>query len=181
MNLKETPTSQNYIYKGKIVNLRVDDVLLPDGSTSKREVIEHSGGVCVAAITDNDEVLLVKQFRYPYMEEIYEIPAGKREYGEDPFICGKRELKEETGAVAEEYIDLGTLYPTPGYCGEIIYMFAAKNLTFLEPELDNGEFLVVEKVPFNKCIELIMSGKIKDAKTQIALLKLNQLKKNGKF
>ena len=107
MEVKETPISGSYAYKGKIVNLRVDDALLPDGTVAKREVVEHNGGVCVAAVTDKNEILMVKQFRYPYGEIIYEIPAGKRDGNEDPLVCGKRELKEETGAEAEKYISLG--------------------------------------------------------------------------
>ena len=99
MNLEEKQLTSEYIYNGKIIKLRRDTALLPNGKTSTREVIEHNGGVCVAALTDSDEVLFVKQFRYPYMEVVTEIPAGKRDSAdEDPLACGKRELKEETGA-----------------------------------------------------------------------------------
>lgn len=181
MKLEEKTLSQNYIYKGKIINMRVDDALLPDNTTAKREIVEHPGGVSVAAVTDNDEILLVRQFRYPYMEVIYEIPAGKRDKNEVPLNCGKRELKEETGAEAETYISLGELYPTPGYCGETIWLFAAKNLTFGDTAPDEGEFVEVEKVPFEKALEMVMSGEIKDAKTQVAVLKLNELRRKGEF
>ena len=115
MNLQEKQISAEYMYKGKIISLRRDKALLPNGNTATREVVEHNGGVCVAALTDDDEVLFVRQFRYPYMEIIPEIPAGKRDSAyEDPFECGKRELKEETGATAEKFIPLGKLYPSPG-------------------------------------------------------------------
>lgn len=181
MELKETPISGSYAYKGKIVNLRVDDALLPDGTVAKREVVEHNGGVCVAAVTDKNEILMVKQFRYPYGEIIYEIPAGKRDGNEDPLVCGKRELKEETGAEAEKYISLGELYPTPGYCGEIIWMFAAFGLSFGASRPDEDEFLEAERIPFEKALEMVLSGEIKDAKTQTAVLKLNEMFRRGKL
>ena len=182
MNLTEKQLAKKYVYNGKIINLRVDDALLPNGKTALREVVEHHGGVCVAALTDQDEILLVKQFRYPYMEEILEIPAGKRDSKEEaPLECGKRELREETGAVAGEFVFLGELYPTPGYCDEVIYIYAAKNLTFGETDPDDDEFLDVIKMPFNEALERVLSGEIKDAKTQTAVLKLKILKDSGRF
>lgn len=180
MNLTEKQLTKEYIFKGKVINLRRDTALLPNNSTAIREVVEHNGGVCVAALTDNDEVLFVRQFRYPYMEEILEIPAGKRDSAaEEPLLCGKRELKEETGATAEKFISLGELYPTPGYCGEIIWMFAATGLDFGQTCPDEDEFLEVEKIQLNKAVEMILNGEIKDAKTQAAVLKLKILKENG--
>ena len=177
MNLEEKQLSKEYMYKGKIINLRRDTALLPDGNTALREVVEHPGGVCVAALTDNDEILFVKQFRYPYFETVLEIPAGKRDKGnEDPLECGIRELEEETGAKAEKFIPLGELYPSPGYCGEIIWLYAATGLTFSEQHLDEDEFLTVEKIPLEKAVQMILSGEIKDAKTQAAVLKLKLLK-----
>ena len=182
MNLEEKQLSFEYIYKGKIINLRKDIALLPNETNAIREVVEHPGGVCVAALTDNNEVLFVKQFRYPYSEIVLEIPAGKRDnQTEEPLQCGIRELREETGATAENFISLGELYPTPGYCGEIIWMYAATNLKFGDQELDDDEFLDVEKIPLEKAIEMIINGEIKDAKTQTAVLKLKILKDNGKI
>ena len=171
MDLTEKPIKQDYIYKGKIVNLRVDDALLPNGTTAKREIVEHPGGVCVAALTENDELLFVEQFRYPYFELVLELPAGKLEYGEDPFEAGKRELKEETGATAEKYEDLGKLYPTPGYCGEIIHMYLARGLNFGEQNLDSDEFLEVKKIPLKKAFEMVMNNEIRDSKTQVGIVK----------
>lgn len=177
MNFEEKQLKEEYIYKGRIINLRRDEVRLPDGGTALREVVEHPGGVCVAALTDSDELLFVRQFRYPYREDTLEIPAGKRDKGgEDPLLCGKRELREETGATAEKYISLGELYPTPGYCGEIIYMYAATGLTFGECDPDDDEFLAVEKIPLEKAVEMVLSGEIKDAKTQTAVLKVKLLR-----
>ena len=176
MDLKEKQLTKEYIYEGKIIRVRRDNALLPNGNTAFREVVEHNGGVCVAALTDNNKVLFVKQFRYPYMQEIFEIPAGKRDsLNEDPLECGKRELKEETGATAKRLISLGQLYPTPGYCGEIIWMFAALDLDFGECNPDDDEFLEVYKIPLDKAVEMIIDGEIKDAKTQAALLKLKYL------
>ena len=171
MDLTEKPVKQDYIYKGKIVNLRVDDALLPNGTTAKREIVEHPGGVCVAALTDNNELMFVEQFRYPYFEVVLELPAGKLEYGEDPFEAGKRELKEETGATASEYEDLGKLYPTPGYCCEIIHMYLAKNLSFGEQHLDSDEFLEVKKIPLERAFQMVMNNEIRDSKTQVGIAK----------
>lgn len=172
MNLVEKTEKQTYIYKGRIINLRCDDITLPDGKGAKREVVEHPGGVCVLPITENDEVIFVRQFRYPYSEIILEIPAGKRDSkDEDTLECGKRELREETGATAEKYTFLGELYPSPGYVGEIIYMYMAENLTFGDTDPDEDEFVETVKIPFDKALEMVMNGEIKDAKTQAAILK----------
>ena len=155
---------------------------LPNGKTALREVIEHPGGVCVAALTDENEVLMVKQFRYPYSEVVMEIPAGKRDsQDEDPLECGIRELKEETGATAKNMFFLGELYPTPGYCGEIIWLYGATELSFGECDPDEDEFLSVERIPLETAVDMIMSGEIKDAKTQAAVLKLKILKDTGKI
>ena len=182
MNLTEKQLKAEYLFKGKIINVRLDDALLPDGKTAKREIVEHPGGVAVAALTDQNEVLFVRQFRYPYFETILEIPAGKRNSpDEEPLLCGIRELKEETGAEAEKFTFLGELYPTPGYCGEIIYMYAATNLTFGEAKLDDDEFLEVEKIPLERAVQMVMNDELKDAKTQAAILKLKYLLDEGKL
>ena len=172
MNLNEKQLSKEYIYKGKIVNLRVDEALLPNGSTAKREVIEHPGGVCVAAVTENDEIYMVRQFRYPYGEVVLEVPAGKRDRGEDPLSCGMRELTEETGMTAKTFTSLGELYPSPGYVGEIIYMYMATDLTAGDAHPDEDEFLECEKIPLEKLVEMVLSGEIKDAKTIAVILKI---------
>ena len=182
MELSEKTLSKEYLYKGRVIRLRRDTALLPNGSEALREVVEHNGGVCVAALTDKDEVLMVRQFRYPYGEILPEIPAGKRDSAdEDPFECGLRELKEETGAVAREFYFLGKLYPSPGYCGEIIWMYAAKGLSFGEQNTDDDEFLEVERIPLDRAVDMVLSGEITDAKTQTALLKLKLLKDKGEF
>ena len=172
MELTEKTLNEEYIYKGRIIKVRRDEVELPNGHKSMREVVEHSGGVCVLPLTDRDEVIFVRQFRYPYKEVILEIPAGKHDHGEEsPLECGKRELAEETGAKADKYTSLGELYPSPGYCGEVIYMFLATGLTFGDTNPDEDEFLNVEKIPFDKALDMVLSDEIKDSKTQCALMK----------
>lgn len=181
MDLTEKTLKSETVFKGRIITVKKDVALLPDGSQAGREYITHPGGVCVVPLTDENEILMVRQYRYPYSEVVLEIPAGKKDIGEDPFTTGKRELKEETGAIAQEYIDLGQLYPSPGYCGEIIWMYGAKGLDFGKVSPDEDEFLEVEKVPLDKALEMILSGEIKDAKTQAAILKIKLLKDSGKF
>ena len=182
MKLTEKTINENYIYKGKIINLRKDDVELPNGKHSIREFVEHNGGVCVLPLTDDGEIIFVRQFRYPYKEELLEIPAGKRDSKDEiPLECGKRELSEETGAEADKFTFLGELYPTPGYCGEIIYLFAATGLTFGDMHTDEDEFLNVKRIPFSKALEDVLSGEIKDSKTQVAILKAKILLERGEL
>lgn len=180
MNLTETPLTQDYRYRGKIVNLRVDEALLPNGGTALREVIEHPGGVCIAALTEKEELIFVRQFRYPYEEVVLELPAGKLDPGEDPLEAGKRELREETGAAAQEYVSLGRLYPSPGYCGETIYLYAATGLTFGDMQPDEDEFLEVERIPLEEAVRLVLDNHVPDAKTQTAVLKLYELRRRGR-
>ena len=176
MNLKEETLSREYRFNGHIINLRTDRVRLPNGNEAGREVVEHPGGVCVAPLTDNNELLFVRQYRYPYEEVVLELPAGKRDKdGEDPLECGKRELKEETGATATEYISLGKIYPSPGFCNEIIYLYLAKGLDFGEACPDGDEFVEVERIPIDRAVDMVMNGEIPDSKTQIAILKTARL------
>lgn len=165
------------IFSGKIINVHTDKITLVDGTEAQREVVDHPGGVAIVGLTENNEVLMVRQFRYPYKETIYEIPAGKLEKGEDPREAAIREFREECGAAAEKFEPLGEIYPTPGYCGEIIRIFYATDLTFGEQELDEDEYLEVIKMPFSECVAKIMSGEIKDAKTIVGILKLKELMK----
>lgn len=181
MDFFEKTLSTKDIFKGKVFSVHVDDIELPDGSRSFREIVEHSGGVCVAAVTDEDELFFVRQFRYPYKKVLLELPAGKLEKGEDPLDAGKRELQEECGVVAEEFVSMGTVYPTVAYCSEIIYLYAAKNLSLTKQNLDEGEFLGVEKIKISDAVKMVMDGEISDSKTVALILKVARLKEEGKF
>ena len=129
----------------------------------------------VVALTDEGEVLLVKQYRYPYGEILTEIPAGKRDKGEEPLVTGMRELEEETGYRAACYTPLGTLYPTPGCCDEVVYLYLATGLTQSEAHPDADEFLDVERCPLEEMVQKVLAGEITDAKTQIGILKTKLL------
>ena len=179
MNLIEKTLSQKICFEGKIITVRQDTVELPNVATSTREVVEHPGGVCVLALDEADNLYLVEQFRYPYGSALLEIPAGKREKGEPPLLTAVRELEEETGLRAEHYTDLGQMYPTPGYCGEIIYIYLATGLTQGKGNLDADEFLNVKKLPLAQAAAMVMDNTIKDAKTQIAILKVLQNRSKG--
>lgn len=179
MHLDEKTLSTEHIFEGKVVKLQRDTVLLENDDTATREVITHPGGVCIVALTENNEVMMVRQFRYPQKKILLEIPAGKLEWGEDPFEAAKRELKEEVGAIASEYENLGEFMPTPAYDTEIIHMYLAKGLTFAEQNLDADEFLDVEKMPLDDVVRMIVNGQIKDGKTQAAILKTYFLIKNN--
>jgi len=171
MHLSEETLSVEEIFKGKILDVTRDTVMLENGEKAFREVIHHNGGVCVVPLTDEGEVIFVRQFRYPFKKIHTEVPAGKLEKGENPLECGIRELKEEVGAEAKEIIPLGCLYPTVAYDTEIIYMYLAKGLTFSEQSLDEDEFLDVVKIPLEEAYRMAMNGELPDAKTQLAILK----------
>ena len=171
MDLTERRLSRKTIYEGKILHIYRDDVLLPNGRTSVREVADHPGGVAIVALDENDNVLTVKQYRYVFSRVLEEIPAGKLERGEDPREAAIRELKEETGAASARMTDLGALLVSPGCYGEVLHLFLAKGLKFSEQHLDPDEFLNVERVPFDEMVHRCMNGEIDDAKTVAAVLR----------
>lgn len=170
MKLEEIKLHSREIYKGKILNLEVDDVQLPDGSQAKRECVRHSGGAAVLFINDG-KVALVNQFRYLYGKELYEIPAGRVNEGEAADISAARELQEETGYKAEKLTFLGNIYPSPGYTDEIISVYLCENAKFVGQRLDEGEFLNVRFVALNEVLTMIDNGVICDAKTVFAIYK----------
>ena len=172
MDLTEKTLSQKTVFNGRIINLRVDEIELPNGEKSTREVIEHNGGACIVALTDNDEVLLVKQYRYAYGKVVTEIPAGKIEKGEDPLDCASRELVEETGYSAKKIELLGEVYPSPGYCGETIYIYKATELCKGNQHLDEDEFLDVIKLPLKEAYDMIVRGELCDSKTICGILRV---------
>ncbi|MBQ8966450.1 NUDIX hydrolase [Ruminococcus sp.] len=171
MYQKEKEISSEQLFDGVVVKLFRDEVELENGTKAVREVIKHPGGVCVAALDENNELFMVEQFRYPFSTALTEVPAGKLEYGEDPEECGRRELKEEVGATADSFEYLGCLYPTVAYDTEIIHMFLARGLHFGEQHLDEGEYLDVKKIPLKEAFRMVMENKLPDAKTQLAVVK----------
>lgn len=168
MQLEEKTVRKNYIYRGKIINVRCDDAELPNGRPCRREIVEHPGGACVLCVKDG-KVALVKQFRYAYGEAIYEIPAGKLNEGEEPMLAAERELGEETGMIADDLVLRFVLYPTPGYTNEKIFIYEALGVREGKQHLDEGEFLNVEFVPIEVALEMVENGVICDAKTIVAL------------
>ena len=181
MELFEKTLDSKKIFDGRVLHIVLDEVELPDGKRSKREVVNHPGGVTVAALDDDNNLLFVRQFRYPYKEVVLELPAGKLEKGSTPLENGKRELLEETGLEGYSYISLGQVYPSPGYTSEIIHLYACRVKSQGEQKLDEGEFLNVEKISLNKAVEMVLNNMIPDSKTQIAVLKTAALLKSGKI
>lgn len=181
MNLTERTLSSKDIFNGKVLHVIHDEVALPDGKHTMREVVRHPGGVCVAAIDSDNNLLFVRQFRYPYGETVLELPAGKLEPGSTPLENGRRELLEETGAVGYSYVSLGQVYPSPGYTDEIIHLYACRVKSVGDAQPDEDEFLNVEKIPFVKAAEMVLNNRVFDAKTQIAVLKAAALLQSGRI
>lgn len=165
MDLFEKTISEVVAYDDSVIKLVVQDVLLPDGNVSKRDVIRHPGGVAVLAFLDEETVLMVEQFRKPLDAITLELPAGKRENGEDPEVTGRRELEEETGYKAEKFEYLGKIATTPGFCDEFIYLFKAEKLYKGTIGGDEDEFINVRKVKLTDYKNMVKSGEIYDAKT----------------
>ncbi len=178
--MKEITSKENIVFEGKVIRVQSDEVILPDGNVATREVVVHRGGVCIVPIDECENVLLVKQFRYPFKQEVLEIPAGKRELVEEPFETARRELSEETGCVAEKYDDLGSFLVTPGYCTEKFYIFLARGLTYYQQHLDEGEFVSVVKMKLDDAIAKVYSNEINDCKTVVGLLLAKKLLDEGK-
>ncbi len=174
--LGERTIDSTEVYSGKLLHVYSDSVELPNGRRSKRELIKHNGAVAVVPLTDDGCVIAERQFRYPFQTVLTEIPAGKLDSAEEDHLsAAKRELKEETGFVADTWIELGPLYPSIAYTTEVIYLYLAKDLRQEKQELDEGEFLNVIRIPLKEFVERIMSGEIRDAKTQTAILKVARL------
>ena len=172
----ETTLSSEEIFNGRVIRVTYDKVLLENGNTSTREVVHHHGGACILPVDENGNITMVRQYRYALGEEMWELPAGKLEKGEDPFEAAKRELAEECGLTADHFVDLGVVYPTVGYDSEKIYLWAATGLHNVNQHLDEDEFLDVVKMPLDEALRLVMDGTIKDSKTQIGILKYAMLR-----
>lgn len=170
-NLTEEKISGEEIFKGRVVHLFRDTVRLPNGKLTTREVMRHPGAVAIVPITDEGEVLMVRQYRYPFGRVLLEVPAGKLDPGEDCEVCARRELSEETGAEAEELTYIGEYYPSVAILDENIRMYIAKGLTYKQAHTDDDEFLQLERIPLKTLVDQVLSGEITDGKTQVALLK----------
>ena len=173
----ETTLDSKEIFAGRVIRVTLDTVRLENGHTSTREVVHHHGGACIMPVTDNDEIYMVRQFRYALGEEVWELPAGKLEKDEDPFAAAKRELEEECGLTADEYTSLGVLYPTVGYDSEKIYIWMARGLHKTGQHLDDDEFLDVHKVPFEKALAMVEDNTIRDSKTIAGILRYTLMRK----
>jgi ADP-ribose pyrophosphatase len=175
---EEKTISTEKIYKGKIIDLQVDEVTLPNGKTSKRELIKHPGAVAVIALTPEGKLVLVEQYRKALEKSIVEIPAGKLEPGEEPIVTAARELEEETGYGCEKLEHLISFYTSPGFADELVHLYVAKNIKRIEEarELDEDEFVEQIEVTVEEASMLIEEKRIHDAKTAYAVqyLKLQQ-------
>ena len=169
---EEKTLSSKTVYKGKIFDITDDEIILSDGKKEykrHREIIHHPGGVVILALKDDENVLLVKQYRYAVKSVQTELPAGRLEKGEDPLFAAKRELREETGYVAKNWESLGYIFTTFGICNEKLYLFKATDLTFDSPNPDEGEVLDYFELPLSEVHKLVKNGTINDAKTICAL------------
>ena len=177
-NLTETKLTSEKIYSGCILDFYRDTVRLPNGRQAIREVMRHAGASAVVPLTKEGNVILVRQYRYPFAQVMLEIPAGKLDAGEDPLQCARRELMEETGLEAREFVSLGVYYPSVAVMDEVIHLYLARNFTTGETNLDADEFLHVEQRPIRDVVEQVMRGEIPDGKTQTAILKAWNLLKS---
>lgn len=175
MITKETTVSSDLIYTGKTIQLRVDTVEMPNRGYQKREIIEHKGAVAIVAITDDNNVVLVKQYRKAVEKELYELPSGKIEMGETPMDCAIRELKEETGYSSDSLKLIYKYYPTPGFSNQLVFIYLAKNLTPGENSLEEDEFIEVDEIDLEQAYNLVMTNEICDSKTVIGLLLTKEL------
>ena len=173
--MEETITSSKRLFDGRIINLRVDTVMLPNGKMSQREIVEHRGAVAMVPLLDRETVVLVRQFRRAAMESLLEIPAGTRDHDEDIEACARRELAEEINFQAGRMTKLFHSYQAPGYSTEVIHTFLARDLSPVEGHTDEDEFLEVVTLPLSEAIGKIKTGEIIDAKTISGLLFVERL------
>lgn len=169
MKLFEKTLSEEYKYRGRIINLKVQQVELPNGRISSREIIEHPGAVAIVPFLDDNTIILAEQFRKALDQVILEIPAGKIDKGEEPMACGIRELEEETGYKAKGFEYLGKLVTTPGFTDEVIYIYKATDLYKGEINMDEDEFINLKTYKLEEIKDMVKSGQIIDGKTIAAL------------
>ena len=171
MDFTEKTLTSEYVFKGKVIDVRRDDIEVSNGHKSVREVVEHSGGVTMLAVKDNGNVLFVKQFRYPIKDVSIELPAGKLEIGENPDLAAKRELEEETGYISDNWVKLGYIYTSVGFCDEKLHLYLAKDLKYKKQNPDEDEIIECEEYPLSKVMEMSDNGVINDAKSSCTILR----------
>lgn len=174
--LEEKTLSSSPIFDGRVLHVRLDKISLPNGKMSTREYCHHNGAVCVIPITDQGEVICVRQYRYPFHEDLLEVPAGKLDSPEEePNDAVRRELREETGAIAKSLTYLGKYYPSPAILDECIHMYMAEGLSFGETEFDDDEFIETVRIPLDSLVQMVLDGKIRDGKTQVCVLRASMM------
>ena len=174
MRFFEKQISSETVFSGIIVDVRSDIAELQTGKHVSREVVVHPGGVGIVPLTDDGKIILVRQYRYPMGQELLEIPAGKLDKNEDPLECAKRELSEETGCTASELVSLGAIYPSPGFCTEVLHLYLALGLKQGKMHLDEDEHLSVETICIDELMKKVMNNELSDAKTVIGILKTKE-------
>ena len=167
--MQERKLSSEMKFDGKLIKVTYD-IADVNGKEAWREVVHHPGASAVVAIDEDNRIIMEKQFRYALNDYLLEIPAGKLDAGEDPLVCAKRELEEETGIIASEWISLGTIATSPGFCNEVIHLYVAKGLSKGKIHWDEDEYVEVERYTFDELLQCIKDEKIKDSKTLSALL-----------
>ena len=177
-DLKEHKIDSTKVFSGKLIDLYLDNVRLPNGKKSTREWVDHPGAVCIVPILNNGDILLIRQFRYGPRKEFIEIPAGKLDKNEEPLKCGIRELEEETGYKSNKLTYLTNIHPAIGFSNEKMWMYLAEELELSEKKLDEDEFLELLPTPLNIALEWVFTGKITDVKTIIGIMWLKELEFN---
>ena len=181
MNFYEKILESKEIFKGKMLNLKLDSIKLPNGKISTREVVSHPGSVCIAALTQDKKIAFVKQYRHAIAKTILELPAGKLEKDEIPICAAKRELSEETGINGSGFKSLGFVYISPGYSGEIMHLYMCKAESQKGLNLDEDEFLQPTYLDFSSALSMVLNDELHDAKTQICILKIAKLISRGEL
>ena len=176
MKVKENTINSKKMYDGRIIDVYLDQVSVNQHITT-RELVDHPGGVCICALTQDNHVIMVQQYRYGAKDFLWELPAGKKEPLEDPLLTAQRELMEETGYQAKHFESAGLFYPSPAYLNEVIHLYIATDLEYVGQQLDEGEYLELSLVPLQDLIEKIRTHEIIDGKTIALLLKV-ALKQN---
>ncbi len=158
-------------YKGRVISVTVDEVILPNGRQAALEVVHHPGGAAIVALNDLQQICLLRQFRYVAGGWIWELPAGKLEPAEPPETTARRELTEEAGVVATDWVSLGSLLSSPGVFSEVIHLYLAQGLGAARSQLEDSEVLEVHWVSFRQACDMALSGELRDAKTTIGILR----------